>query len=96
MAVALDRPELEGERGPQGMLGRDHARARQLAARAMRGGVEADEIGDEQEEATESGGEPRGARANSATSAMTSTEGPMRAGRSSSRRRGKRAKPSWP
>jgi hypothetical protein len=61
MAVALDRPELEGERGPQGMLGRDHARARQGGMAGERGGVEADEIGDKQEEAPESGGEaPRG------------------------------------
>ena len=56
MALALDRPQLEGEGGAQGMLGRDHARAGQLGG-VGEASIQADQVGDEQEEAAEAGGE---------------------------------------
>lgn len=57
VALALDRPELEGECGTQGMAGRDHARSGQRGMLGERLDIEADEIGNEQEEAADLSGE---------------------------------------
>ena len=57
VALALDGPQLEGESGAQGMAGRDHARPRQCGMLGECLDIEADEIGDEQEEAADLSGE---------------------------------------
>jgi hypothetical protein len=56
--------------------------------------IEADEIGDEQDEAADLSVKWRGAREKARTSATASVVGPTTAGRSSSRRRDSGAKPS--
>jgi len=48
VALALDRPELERERGPQGMPGGNHPRARQARRLGQGLDLEADQIGDEE------------------------------------------------
>src|SRR5262249_58201569 len=55
VALALDRPELERERCEQSLQGRDPLRARQLGALDQRPGIEANEIGNEQEQAPNAG-----------------------------------------
>lgn len=52
VALALDRPELKAERGKQPLQGRDHAGTRQLGALSQQACVQANEIGNEQEQAT--------------------------------------------
>ena len=50
MALALDGPELEGQRGAQRVGGRDHARAGQLGGERQRIGIDPHQIGDKQEQ----------------------------------------------
>src|SRR5215467_2161608 len=57
VAFALDRPQLEGECGKQPLERRDHLRARQLGTLGERLGIQAHEIGDEQEQTADAGGE---------------------------------------
>ena len=51
MALAFDRPELQGQRGPRGMPGGDHLRARQPRVLDRAVELEPDQIRHEQEEA---------------------------------------------
>ncbi len=57
VALAFNRPELEGQRGAERMRGRDHARAGQLGALRQSIAVEAHQIGDEQEQPSHRCGE---------------------------------------
>ena len=57
VALAFDRPQLERQRGPQRMRGRDHARAGQLGSLRQCVAVEPHQIGDEQEQPARSCGE---------------------------------------
>jgi hypothetical protein len=50
MAVALDRPQLQGQAGPQGVRGRDHLRARQVRRPDQSIQLEAHQIRDEQKQ----------------------------------------------
>ena len=57
MALAFDRPQLEGERGAQRVCGRNHARAGQLGVASERVAIETDQIGDEQKQSSDPCGE---------------------------------------
>ena len=57
MALTLDRPELEGQTSPQGVLGRDHLGAGQARGACQLLGSQAHQIGDEQEKPPTTGGE---------------------------------------
>src|SRR5262245_10228248 len=57
VALALNRPKLQRECGAQRMLGRNQARARQAGVHRQRLGIEANQIGDEQEQAADPGRE---------------------------------------
>src|SRR5262249_21826642 len=61
MALALDRPQLERQRGPQRMGGRHHTRSRKLGGLTPCVAAKPHQIGDEQEQPACPGGEfPRG------------------------------------
>jgi hypothetical protein len=51
VALALDRPELKGEGGQQGLQSRDHTGARQLGAFGQCLRIETNEVGDGHEQA---------------------------------------------
>ena len=57
MALALDRPQLEGDGGAQGVLCGDHFGTGQLGGVGEAVYSQADHVGNEQEEAAEAGGE---------------------------------------
>ncbi len=57
MALALDRPQLEGDGGAQGVLCGDHLGTRQLGLVGEGVDCQADHVWDEQEEAAEACGE---------------------------------------
>ena len=95
VALALDRPELEGQAArsawPAGII----LRAGQPRGLGQRVEVEPHQIRHEQEQPAAAGrGTVAGASENARTSATASTVGRGRPGRSSSRRRGRGANPS--
>ena len=57
MALALDGPELERQASAQGMLGRDHLGTGQARGAGQLLGLQAHQIGDEQEKPATAGGE---------------------------------------
>jgi hypothetical protein len=60
VTLVLDRPELEGQRRPQRVGGRNHPRAGQPRGLGQVGEVEPNELRDEQEQAAAAGLEPPG------------------------------------
>ncbi len=58
MALAFDRPELQGQRRPRGMAGRDHLRARQPGVVDGAVEIEPDQVRHKEEEAAAGGRKP--------------------------------------
>jgi hypothetical protein len=94
VTLAFATDEFEGQPTPHGLLGRDHLRTGKVRLGQDVGQPDVVQERYEKEAAPSQGQQERGARLKARTSAVAGIAGQVTAGRSSSRRRGKRAKPA--